>query len=545
MNPTRERTTTSATTMGMAVPGKVKASADKRAASRRREQSVSRERTTTSATAMGMAVASTPDHRHQVYTWPQANSYTSRPSHIPDSRTYAARTTSHLYSTPVVLISEGTVQARVAQMQRVARLAVDCGIWGGVGTPPPPEWDDPSRPLEAAKAIDRLRDGSRKRARETWDLGRLATALEYLRDMVEETKRMPFVPLRYLGDIDALMYNQETLEMFAEFIRTKGSRQHGRLGTNLRGDTVDTYVSTVKVFVTFETHYEITAKEVNVVMPVAAKRARQMQAPPGTRKLSRGMRAHMLTKLAAMGYSRGSSRTLMRWAAALAAHNLLLRGGEVGTVHGWKFDPTRDTTFGAIEFKAPCADSAWLPWLTWDVVAIKDVNARLRSCPMVVRKRRATINEGDDHMCLYDTLRMHWRASLGVEPPSLGRISGRLPTGHLAADVPLFAGARGGVWDTRDTRELAKEQATALGLDPSEFGAKAYRIGGAIDWKDVFGEHAEKVITERGRWHSDIGAIYARALVGTHLRGSAAVGDSVAADLESMCAGWAQPASFR
>ena len=101
------------------------------------------------------------------------------------------------------------------------------------------------------------------------------------------------------------------------------------------------------------------------------------------------------------------------------------------------------------------------------------------------------------------------------------------------------------MWDTRDTRELAKEQATALGLDPSEFGAKAYRIGGAIDWKDVFGEHAEKVITERGRWHSDIGAIYARALVGTHLRGSAAVGDSVAADLESMCTGWAQPASFR
>ena len=40
-------------------------------------------------------------------------------------------------------------------------------------------------------------------------------------------------------------------------------------------------------------------------------------------------------------------------------------------------------------------------------------------------------------------------------------------------------------------------------------------------------------------------ALYQRALAEAHLRGSAAVGDTVGADLESLCRGWVQPSSFR
>ena len=46
-------------------------------------------------------------------------------------------------------------------------------------------------------------------------------------------------------------------------------------------------------------------------------------------------------------------------------------------------------------------------------------------------------------------------------------------------------------------------------------------------------------------WASDIGQIYQRALAEAHLRGSAAVGAAEGADLESLCRGWVQPASFR
>ena len=56
---------------------------------------------------------------------------------------------------------------------------------------------------------------------------------------------------------------------------------------------------------------------------------------------------------------------------------------------------------------------------------------------------------------------------------------------------------------------------------------------------------AERIINERGRWDSDIAAIYQRALAEAHLRGSAAVGQADGADLESLCKGWVQPSTFR
>ena len=96
-----------------------------------------------------------------------------------------------------------------------------------------------------------------------------------------------------------------------------------------------------------------------------------------------------------------------------------------------------------------------------------------------------------------------------------------------------------------DTRELARSFAAALSLPTSEFGGKSFRIGGATDWRDVFGADAERIIVQRGRWHSDIGLIYQRALAESHLRGSADVGNAAHSDLESLCRGWTQPANFR
>ena len=112
---------------------------------------------------------------------------------------------------------------------------------------------------------------------------------------------------------------------------------------------------------------------------------------------------------------------------------------------------------------------------------------------------------------------------------------------------PFFTSSRRGspVWSTDDTRALAQKMAIALEEDPSEYGGKSFRIGGATDWRDVFGADAERIITQRGRWHSDVALIYQRALAGAHLRGSVAVGDAQGADLESLCRGWVQPATFR
>ena len=249
----------------------------------------------------------------------------------------------------------------------------------------------------------------------------------------------------------------------------------------------------------------------------------------------------MLRKLAQMGYDRSSSRGMVKWAAALLAHNLLLRGGELGVVNRKAFDHTRDLTFGAFEFHEPCKDSRWLPWLTVDVVPIKDTVARRRVCPMPVQRRSGGA-AGADPMCTYDAVVGAWTARAGSAPPRIGRVSGDL------ADAQFFLADSGEPWGTPDTRAMAQDMGRMLGYPTTgdgSCGASSFRIGGATDWRDVFGADAERIITQRGRWHSDIGLIYQRALAGAQLRGSTAVGDAEGADLETLCHGWCQPATFR
>eukprot|EP00965_Chrysotila_dentata_P123512 4082716-Pleurochrysis_carterae.AAC.1 len=56
-----------------------------------------------------------------------------------------------------------------------------------------------------------------------------------------------------------------------------------------------------------------------------------MEDPPtGTRKLSRAFRAAHFRALAQKGGWGGTAQRRLEWAAALLAHNLLLRAGEIG-----------------------------------------------------------------------------------------------------------------------------------------------------------------------------------------------------------------------
>ena len=290
----------------------------------------------------------------------------------------------------------------------------------------------------------------------------------------------------------------------------------------------------------------MTGKVVNVTAPAALKRMRQVDGPPGERTLQRGMRASMMRSLAELGFDRSSARGLVRWAAALLAHNLLLRGGELGVVDGKAFDTARDLTLGAITFMPPNAESDGLPWMTVDTVSIKDVVARHRSVPLPVRRRQRGGALGDDPMCAYDAVVLAMRQRMGGRlPPALGRVEG------AAALAPLFVRASrgsqaGGAWRTSDTNKLAQEMASALGLNEAEFGAKSFRIGGATDYAATFGvAKAELLIKQRGRWRSDVQHLYERALAEEHLGASAAIGAAEGRELEALCPGWAQPAAFR
>jgi len=395
---------------------------------------------------------------------------------------------------------------------------------------------------EGESALARkLRVDVRARARETMDAGRLRSALGFGEEFFTDSKRDPlFVKLDYVGDLAAMRYNQTTIDMMTEYIRQRGSRKPGQIGRTLAAATVQSYVATMRLLRSAEAGYAITAPEVNVVAPAALKRMRQDDAPPGDRVLRRGLRAEHLRQLAAMGYDRSSARGVMKWAVALLAHNLLLRGGEVGVVERKQLDPLRDITLGAVEFHAPCEESDFHHWMTVDVVAVKDTAATHRVCPMPVRRRQRGGTLGGDEMCTYDAVVLAMQRRMGHLPPALGRVRG------AEALLPLFTRLKGGAWGTPETRALAREMAAELGLVAEEFGAKSFRIGGATDMRAVKGvEVATRLIKQRGRWWTDIHTIYERALASEHLELSAGVGGAVGRDLECLCEGWVQPATFR
>lgn len=409
------------------------------------------------------------------------------------------------------------------------RLASECGLLGPLGDSAADEWAHGAAATGQAALLVTLRARVRRRVRELWDCGRLGTALTHFKKYLSATGRVPFMPVERAGDITSLVYNQETLELFAEWLRSTGGQ---------KADTIAGYVSVIKGLRDAEAHYHVTSDVVNTAMPRAFKRYRQIDGPPGERKLTHGFRAYMFRELVSGGYDRTSARGIVRWAAALGAHNLLLRGGELGTVAGKAFCPQTDAALGAIDWKAPCPESKGRAWLTWDTVPIKDVAARRRICPMLVCRRGGPdVPLGADPLCTYDAIALLFQERIG-RVPATGRVTGE------EGLMPLFVGRNGRWWTTDDSRELAREMGTALGLDPAALGARSFRVGGATDYKAKLGAGAERFIQERGRWCSDIGRIYTRALAAPHLAGSADVGDADGVDVETLCPGWVQPAAF-
>jgi hypothetical protein len=161
-----------------------------------------------------------------------------------------------------------------ARRREVRGLAWQCGLTGQLGNAIP---DQHVNPADSARAtiFDSLRDAVFERAWATVDLKRAKTSLQWFADFLHDTGRVPFVPMAHAGDLRAGVYNRETLESFAEYIRHSGSRRAGRRGgATLASDTIATYVSAVATLRGLEAHYSVTSlKEANVRQPKAMKRA--------------------------------------------------------------------------------------------------------------------------------------------------------------------------------------------------------------------------------------------------------------------------------
>ena len=72
-------------------------------------------------------------------------------------------------------------------------------------------------------------------------------------------------------------------------------------------------------------------------------------------------------------------------------------------------------------------------------------------------------------------------------------------------------------------------------MDAAEFAAHSPRIGGATDYRDLVGAEAGKrVLKVRGRWRSDVYAIYTRSALEESLEASAGVAGVATRELEAI-----------
>ena len=424
--------------------------------------------------------------------------------------------------------------------------------------------------------LDTLRAGLRQAVAESVDPGRLASALTHFELWREELpSRVPFLPLSGEGSpgrLEAARYNDESLALYAASALRRGSLQRGRIGAPIAPDTVTGYVSALRALLTRDGGVRMLVPEANVMVPALARAVRRARPPAKPRRKRRGLRSrHLRAAAANPAFQRRESwQARRRCLAAVAAHVLVARGGELGRVDGKEFTPGRGLLWRHVQWHGP-GEVHQRAACTVHLCSVKDVEGRGQRYPIPIlshgtgvledggrggaqrggtgrrggrgrggRDGRAAAGAGSqgtsrepDALCAYELLREAWAEDV------------RLLGEEAAREAPIFRrsprGGAGEAYETRDVTAIVREVAAAAGDDPSQFGAHSARIGGATDFRDLLGPEAGKrVLKVRGRWKSDIFHIYTRAAVEESLEASAGVAGVTTRDIESIFAGYTE-----
>ena len=462
-----------------------------------------------------------------------------------------------------------------AKRAAVQQRAAAAGLLGVHAAPADVFSGTPSAAEQAR--LQELRAGMRQLIAESVDPDRLRSALTHFELWREEVpQRVAFLPLVGAGSpgrFEAARYNEESLGLFAASCLARGSLQRGRLGQALQPDTVTGYVSALRAERSRDSGIKALVPEANVVVPALTRGARRGMPPAKQRRRRRGLRAR---HLAAAGGSPELDRTSSfaarrEWAAAVAAHRMVARGGELGRVQGKAFSPARGLTWANVTWHAAGELHDTHAACTVHFCNVKDAEGRGQRHPVPIRahapERRgrgaaakgggggskakggssgkakgggggaaAAVGAGaSDPLCAYTLLLAAWREDCAL----LGEAAARR--------APIFRReARGGAesaYDTGDVRRLIKRVAAAAGDDPADFAGHSARIGGATDYRDLVGAAAAKrVFKAFGRWKSDISQIYSRVAVEETLEASGNVAGVRTRVLVAVFAGYTEAA---
>ena len=375
---------------------------------------------------------------------------------------------------------------------------------------------------------------------------RLHTSIGLLEDFVAEFPTwVLFKPVDGPYAVANAVHNERTLGMLAEFKRAQGSKQVGKVGQRVLGKTIAGYISALRAERSVGAGYNLLSQKAINLSSVVIKAMRREDGHTAARALRRGLRIQHIRAAVLNGLDVSSRSGIRRLARVLTAWNLLLRGGEVGTVDSRSFVPhmglltLASVTFFSRTDLASLGKDDGFPACRVMVVPIKDAQAKAEPPMPNWIRRRWSLDDPScvhrDHLadptCPYDVLLELFRQeSEGV------RLADYLTT-------PLFSREDGGMATTSDIRVDMRIVGALAGLDPAELGASSGRIGGAEDLYDRFEEGANPIIQERGRWATDIHTIYQRASASRHMRISAQMGEASGISMEAAApTGWAIPA---
>ena len=395
-----------------------------------------------------------------------------------------------------------------------------------------------------------------------------------------------FLPLNHTADLQRSRYNERTLARIAMYARETRW---------VKASTIQDYVSNLKVTVEHMHHGPILVREHGEQLRMLYLSWRREDGPTGERRASRGLRmSHLRLIIERLG--RPTNRQeLMCHCLRHVSHQGFLRGGEPGTVDGQPFDPRLHLTLGkkTIEWIPP-AKPGDPPTVALYLLAIKDTAAKRKRLPTIIAKRS---DDDKDLLCPYNALR-DWQqvrrremaqyseqeredaplfTAVGPEAPypffpdearqsEQERVVDAVRHGQwLYSDVAIMDApgqqtppdvqgtfSVGGTVDkvitTAWMRQFVADDCALLGLDPTEYFANAWRVGGASDLIDapqhiasLTIEGATKLIKARGRWWTDIYDIYARWSMHQQASVSLALSAADGVAVEDAATGWRQP----
>lgn len=299
-------------------------------------------------------------------------------------------------------------QNQSATAQQVYQHARRLGLTGKLGSTP--------QPTSGNAFYDALGDKSSALQRGVWDIPRTATALMWFEEYLLATERQPFIPALGSEQLGGTLYNRETLDRFAVYVR--GAAPKGRTKNwFVSADCISGYVSAVYVLRCREAGYDVAPTS-----RTSADQKKEMlkKEAAGERDVGRGFRASHFERLHQRSPPLSTADRVER-AAGLAAHNLMLRGGEVGvpdTTEGPP-EPNRIITWTSFDWKAPSVDSGFRPWCFARIVPIKNPSGRAKAHPIPLsRGHDGTF--GSCGTCAYDAIAAAWwtrRGPLGTPFP--------------------------------------------------------------------------------------------------------------------------------